>query len=124
MKFARRDATVQESFSRIVVEQQHALEHRARLLWVAPKLSRIDSNDFGFICDGVINMRGYERNTSYNLSCLLQTYCRFITNEKLSVSGQVLAENFGVISCCSGWRKDVVNQCLEFVFDVHIRRLS
>ena len=35
------------------------------------------------------------------------------TNEKLSVSSQ-FSENYGVASYGSGWRKDVVNQCLEF----------
>ena len=35
------------------------------------------------------------------------------TNEKLSGSWQFF-EAFDVIDCGSGWRKDVVNQCLEF----------
>ena len=66
LKFARRDTTVPASFSRIVVEQQHAREHRARLLWVAPKLSRIDSNDFGFICAGINIVSNYKRNVARN----------------------------------------------------------
>ena len=32
----------------------------------------LDSNDFGFVCAGVINMSGYQRNARYSLSCLLQ----------------------------------------------------
>ena len=37
------------------------------------------------------------------MSCLFEPCCHFIP------------QIYGVISYCSGWRKDVVNQCLEFV---------
>ena len=68
-------------------------------------------------------MASYKRNVWYNLSCLLQTYCRWkltvcyklykLTAEKLLVSWQFF-ETYGVINCGSGWRNDIVNQCLEF----------
>ena len=76
------------------------------------KKFRLDRNDFGFICAGVSNMGGHERNASYNLSCLLQPYFCLIANEKLSVSLQ-LFQTYGVISYGSVWRKDAVNKCLE-----------
>ena len=46
-------------------------------------------------------------------SCLLQTYYCLSTNEKLLVSWQ-FSGTYGVITNDSGWRKDVVNHCLEF----------
>ena len=65
------------------------------------------------MCSGVSKVRGCKRNARHNLSCLLQTYCDLSNNEILSVSRQFF-ETYGVISYGSGWRKDVVNQCLEF----------
>ena len=47
------------------------------------------------------------------MSCLLQTCCRLNITEKLFVSRQFF-ETYGVVSYGSGWRKDVVNLCLEF----------
>ena len=35
----------------------------------------LNSNEFGFISDSVSNVGSYKRNTWYNLSCLLQSYC-------------------------------------------------
>ena len=56
-------------------------------------------------------MGGYKRNTLNDLSC--QTHCHLSTKEKLSVSWQFF-ETYGVINDCSGWRNEVINQCLEF----------
>ena len=53
------------------------------------KKFRLDSNDFSFISAGVSNVLSYKRNIWYNLSCLLQTYCRLSIIEKLFVSWQV-----------------------------------
>ena len=94
----------------------HVNMRRIRLGWRKEKRKRkkkvrLDSNDFGFICAGVSNVVSYKRNVWYNLSC--QTYCHLSTKEKLPVRGQ-FSETCGVISYGSGWRKDVVNQCLEF----------
>ena len=50
-----------------------------------------------------------------NLSCLLQAYCR-LSITKLFVSRQFF-ETYDVINCGSGWRKGVVNLCLEFGSD-------
>ena len=77
------------------------------------KAFRPDSNDVGLICNAARNMHGYKRNAWYNLSCRLQTYCHWSTNEKLSVSWQ-FSETYVVTSYSSGWRKDAVNQCLVF----------
>ena len=46
------------------------------------------------------------------MSGMLQMYCHLSTDEKRSVSWP-FSETYGVISYGSGWRKDVVNQCLE-----------
>ena len=58
---------------------------------------------------------GYKRIAWYRTKCLLQTYSHLSTIEKLSVKW-LLLETYDVISYGSGWRKDVVNQCLEFGF--------
>ena len=68
---------------------------------------------FGFSSAGLSNLGGYRRNAWYNLSCLLESYLHLNTNEKLSVSWQVV-ETCGVKNYGSGWRKDVVKQYLEF----------
>ena len=47
------------------------------------------------------------------MSGLLQTYCRLSIIEKLFVSWE-FSETCGVINYGSGWRKNVVNKCLEF----------
>ena len=66
---------------------------------------RVDWNDFGFVCVGLICSEPTSR---------LQTYCHLSTNgKKMSVSWQFF-KTYGVISYGSGWRKDAVNQCLEF----------
>ena len=67
------------------------------------KKFRLNSNDFGFIWAGVSNMVSYKTNVWYNFS----------TNKKLLVSRQ-FSGPYGVTKYGSGWRKDVVNQCLEF----------
>ena len=59
-------------------------------------------------------MVSYKTNFSYNLSCLQQTYHCLSTNKKLLVSWQ-FSGTYGVTKYGSGWRKDVINQCLEFV---------
>ena len=73
----------------------------------------MDSDDFGFIFAGASKVVSYKRNVWYNLSCLLQTYCRLSIIEKLFVSWQFF-ETYGVIRYGSGWRQDVVSQGLEF----------
>ena len=55
-----------------------------------------------------------------NVSCLLQIYCHLSTNEKLSVSCQFF-QTCGIINYGSGWREDVVNQCLELVWWLALR---
>ena len=57
-------------------------------------------------------MGGYKRTAWQNLNCLLQTCCHLSTNQKLSVSWQFF-DTYGVINYGRGWRRDVVNQCLE-----------
>ena len=47
------------------------------------------------------------------MSCLLQTYCHLSISENLSVSAH-FSETYGVINYGSGWRKNVVNQSLEY----------
>ena len=58
-------------------------------------------------------MVSYKRNVWYNLSCLLQTYCCLSIIEKLRYL-TVFWDLWCVINYGSGWRKDVVNQWLEF----------
>ena len=70
------------------IASKHAHKHEARPPQVQNEF-RPDSNDFDFICAGVSNVGGYQRNARYNLSSLLHTYCHLNTNEKLSVSWQV-----------------------------------
>ena len=77
------------------------------------EMSSVSSHDFGLICAGVSNTGTYKTNAWHNLNCLLHNSCHLITNEKLSVSRQ-FSETCGIISGGSGWRKTVVNQCLEF----------
>ena len=78
---------------------------------------RLDSNDCGFICAGVNFVGGYKWHALFYLSCLEQTYYCFSTNKKLLVSWQ-FSGLYGITKYGSGWRKDVVNQCLEFVLSV------
>ena len=66
-------------------------------------------------------MVSYERYVCCNLSCLLQTYCHLSIIQKLFVSLQFF-KTHGVISYGSGWKKDVVNQCLQFAYSVNMRR--
>ena len=73
------------------------------------KKSSVDCNGLGFIGAGADNVCSYKRNAWLNLSCLSQIFCRLSTNKKLPVSWHF----FSVIIYGSGWRKDVVNQCLE-----------
>jgi len=58
-----------------------------------------------------------ETPNQYNLSCLLQTYCHLSTNEKLFRVSRRFSDIYGVINYGRGWRKDAVNQCLEFDTD-------
>ena len=87
---------------------QHPRKHEMHLAQVKKKkravLSRVKW--FWFICACVSDVVSYKRNVAYSLSCLLQTY-------KLFVSWQFF-ETYGVVNYGSGWRKDAVNQCLEF----------
>ena len=55
----------------------------------------------------------YKWHALFYLSCLLQTYYCLSINEKLLVSWQ-FSGTYGITKYSSGWRKDVVNQCLEF----------
>ena len=68
----------------------------------------------GFTCAGVSNLVSYKRNIWSNLSCLLETYCHLGIIEKLFVSWQFF-KTCDIINYGSGWRKDVINQCLQFV---------
>ena len=65
------------------------------------------------MCAGVRYVVSYKRNIWYDLSCLLQTCCCLSIIIFPPVSWQFF-ETYGIISYGSGWRKDVVNQCLEF----------
>ena len=58
-------------------------------------------------------MVSYKTKVWYNWSCLEQTYYCLSTNKKLLVSWQ-FSGPYGVIKYGSGWKKDVLNQCLEF----------
>ena len=57
------------------------------------------------MCDGISSVDSYKtkRNTKYNLSCLLQTYCYLSINEKVSFSQQIL-QTYGLTNYGSGWR--------------------
>ena len=70
---------------------------------------RLDSNDPGVVCAGLMYLDGCERNAC--ISCLLHTLCPLSTKEKLSVSWQV-SRTCGVTSQGSGNRKAVVNRAL------------
>ena len=59
-------------------------------------------------------MVSYKTNVWYNLSCLQQTFYCLSSNKKLLVSWQ-FSGPYGVTKYGSSWRKDIVNQCLEFV---------
>ena len=74
------------------------------------KKFRLYLNDFGFICARVSSVVSYKRNACYNLSCELQIYCRLSFIAKLFLHDSF----FESVNCGNGWRKDVVNQCLEF----------
>ena len=73
------------------------------------------------MCAGASNVGGYERNTWYNLSCLLKTYCHLsiIKKKKKKKGGgggplaDICFETYGVIGHDSGWSKGVVASCLE-----------
>ena len=65
------------------------------------------------------------KNAWYNLSYLLQTYCHISTTttnnnkwhqQQLSFGWQFFETCMWRNQFDRGWRKDVVNQCLEFVF--------
>ena len=75
-------------------------------------LSRF-KNLFCFICAGVNDVGGHKGNAWCNLSCLLRTYCHLSSTENQFVSWQS-SKTYGVASYDSGWRKDDVNQRLEF----------
>ena len=74
---------------------------------------KLSANDCGFICAGVNFVGGYKWHALFYLSCLQQTYYCFKTNKKLLVSWQ-FSGPYGATKYGSGWRKDAVNQCLEF----------
>ena len=95
------------------VASKHACRNEAHLPQVKKKKSSIlIQMILVLFCTGVSNVGAYERNTWYNLSHLFLTYCQLST--KVSISWQCF-ETSGVISYGSGWRKDVINWCLEFV---------
>ena len=50
-------------------------------------------------CDGDSHADDYKRNAQCSLSCLLV---------------DSFLETYGLTNYSSGWRKDVINQCLEF----------
>ena len=94
------------------IESKHACKHQASLPRVKKEFHLDSWVPSGLTYAGVSNVGGYKRNTLNDSSCLLQAHCHLNTEEKLSVSWQ-LFETYGVINGCSGWRKDVINQCLE-----------
>ena len=76
---------------------------------------RLDSNDCGFICAGVKFVGGYKWHALFYLLFFVTnfTYYCLSTNKKLLVSWQ-FSGPYVVTKHGSGWRNDVVNQCLEF----------
>ena len=92
--------------------RKHACKHDASIPGKKKKKFCLNWNDSGFIWAGVSNMVSYKTNVWYNLSCLQQTYYCLNTNKKLLISWQFFGP-YGVTKYGSGWRKDVVNQCLE-----------
>ena len=105
----------------IIIASKHARKYEARPPQVknTKKKFRLDSNDFGFICAGVSNVGGYEGNAwCYEPTAILAPTKK--KTKKLSVSWHY-SEPCGVISECSGWRKAVVNLCLEFASDQALR---
>ena len=75
---------------------------------------RLDSNDFGFIWAGVSNMVRCKKTSD-----IVWVVCNKLTTvwaptKKMFGSWQLYG-TYGVTKYGSGWRKDVVNQCLEFV---------
>ena len=56
----------------------------------------------------------YKRNTWYNQICWVQNVYHLSTN-KVFISWQFF-KTYGITHYGSGWRKDVINQCLEFVW--------
>ena len=70
------------------------------------KRFRLESNDCGFICAGVNFVGGYKWHTFL--------FELFVTNWLLLISWQ-FSGPYCITKYGSGWRKDVVNQCLEFV---------
>ena len=61
----------------------------------------------------VSNVGSYKRMAQYNLSCVLQTYCR--------LNASKMVRNFRdlwhhITSYGSGWRKGVIKHCLGFEF--------
>ena len=77
------------------------------------KRVRLDSNDFGFIWAGEAT-----RSVMKQMSDIMWVVCNKVTTvwaptKKLLISWQ-FSGPYGVTKYGSGWRKYVVNQCLEF----------
>ena len=70
---------------------------------------------FRFICDGVSNVDGYKTKTKkLDTIWVVCNKLTAIWAPKCQLSWQ-FSETYGVTSYGSGWRKDVVKQCLEVV---------
>lgn len=77
----------------------------------------LDTNNFGFICDGETESNMSSRLILfsflfYNL-CNLFCLCGYKLTQFLSFEHQSL-ENCGITSHCRGWGKNVINQGLQF----------
>ena len=76
------------------------------------KKFRLDSNDFGFICTCVSNVVCKETSDLLELS--VTNILPFEHDQKKLFVSREFFETHSVINYGSGWRKDVVNPCLEF----------
>ena len=76
------------------------------------KKFRLDSNDFGFICTCVSNVVCKETSDLLELS--VTNILPFEHHQKKLFVSREFLETHSVINYGSGWRKDVVNPCLEF----------
>ena len=90
---------------------KHARKHETHPPRVKREF-RLSLNNFGFIWAGVrSNMFSYKTNVWYEF--FVTNYYSVSTNKKLLVSWP-FSGTYGVTKYGNGWRKDVVNQSLEF----------
>ena len=102
--------------------QAHTYKHEVCPPWVKKRERKRVPSWFKWFqfCAGVSNVGSYERNAWCIFSCPLPTYSHLNTSETLPASWQ-FSRTCGIISYGSGWRKDAVNQCLEFGLQCHHR---